>query len=164
MLLFTVATVNDILTRQKLKQLWDRFKWTSDLKSTNVSSIYRWLCNGLHFIYYRIWGQNHRKSTLIEIVPKPCKVFNFTIYLAFFSKSNQNCFYILFVTGVFCKLYTSLLISTLYKDFSTWIYYFKELVACFNDFLKVNMKYFLERFAPESQVLRIFAFQKTVFP
>ena len=134
------------------------------MKSTNVLLIYCRLCNGLHFIYYRIWGQNHRKSTLTEIVPKPCKVFNFTISLAFFSKSNQNCFYILFVTGVFCKLYTSLLISTLYINFLTWIYYFKELVACFKDFLKVNMKYFLGSFAPESQVLRIFASQKTVFP
>ena len=33
------------------------------MKSTNLLSIYRRLCNGLHFIYYRRWGQNHRMDT-----------------------------------------------------------------------------------------------------
>ena len=38
------------------------------MKSTNVSSIYRRLCNGLHFIYYRMLGQNHRMDTKFSLL------------------------------------------------------------------------------------------------
>ena len=131
------------------------------MKSTNVSSIYRRLYNGLHFIYYRIWGQNHRMDTKSSLQLHLNPVSNLILrYLWLFSESNRNCFYILFVTGVFCALFTSLLIFTLYKDFSTWSYYFKELEACFKDFLRVNMKHLLGSLASESHMTTIFASQK----
>ena len=59
---------------------------------------------------------SHRYEVLIAIVPKPCKIFNFTISLAFFLKAIKI---VLAICNVFCALYTSLLVFTLCKDFST---------------------------------------------
>ena len=37
----SVSIVNEMLTWQEFKQLWNRFKWSDDLESTDIQSRYR---------------------------------------------------------------------------------------------------------------------------
>ena len=48
LLVCSVFIVNDMLAWQEFKQFWNRFKWSNDLKSTNLSSTYRRWNDGLY--------------------------------------------------------------------------------------------------------------------
>ena len=95
----SVSTVNVMLIWRELKQLWNRFTWSDDLKSTIISSTY-------YIISYHTRSSVESKKSLklisaCNIEWRNSSFFNNTLIIDFFwrifscNKLNWHCWYVL---------------------------------------------------------------------